>query len=335
MYGNIPKEVDSMKKKFLWAIAACGIALALSGCGGGDKNAAPQKPKPTPTATAKIGEQTVKIYEYKGADLSGMDGKYSRDVVYLKGAVYFTAKDKEGKAENALYEARLKDETIKTLYKVSEAGKRNYSVFTDGSNIYFHAEKNAFRQFSYYDGSVIRECANPRDPGSAVRGFGYNSKTVYELNHKGLTLQTTDKGKFTQKGNVLVSAADVSRVIQADSIDSDFNGVYLKGVFPTKGRMMRTVVGYSTTGVQGKTYIGYDVGYTDPAGSCVVTDDYVVFGGGKAENGKYPYKVYNKTSGKLLGEFALDFAATSMGLLDDDDIIILSATTHKLYRMEL
>lgn len=324
-----------MKKKILWAVAACGIALALSGCGGGDKKSEPAKPKPTPTATAQMGQQTINIYEYKGADLSGMDGKYGQDVVYLKGSVYFTAKDKEGKSENALYEAELKDETVKVLYKVSAAGKRNYSVFTDGRVIYFHAENGAFRKFSYYDGSVIKDCANPQDPGAAVRGFGYNNNTVYELNSKGLTLQTTDKGKFTQKGNVLVPAADVSRVIRADSIDAEFNGVFLKGISPKKGVAMSTVVGYSTTGVEGKTYLGYDVGYTNPAGSSVVTDHYVVFGGGKAENGKYPYKVYNKTSGKVVGEFKLDFVATSMGFLDDDDIIILSATTNKLYRMEL
>ena len=321
-----------------WALATALAALCLSGCGGGggDKGAEKAAPKAEPTMTAACGNKTVRIYEYKGADLSGMDGKYGNDIVTYRKGIYFIAKNNgSGTEDFYLYGLKTDGETVTELKQLAPAYKQKLPVFTDGTDLYFYQKDGSRGAFSSYNGTSVKKAGNLSDQGQIIRGAADRRDYVYQLDSKELTLQKSQHGRFTKEGNLSISAPSLRHVIHAEAIRADQMSIYVKGTASAGGKQVTAVAEFSTQGHQKYLFQGYDIGYMDGYGGTAITSDYVVFATGHGTDGKYPYKVYDKMNGKVIGEFTLDFAGTRMDTLDKNQILILSATTNKLYRMEL
>ncbi len=326
-----------MKKEMGWTLAALLAALCLSGCGGGsDKGGEKAAPKAEPTMTAACGNKTVRIYEYKGADLSGMDGAYGNDIVMYRKGIYFVAKNNgSGTEDFYLYSLKTDGETVTEMKQLAPAYKPKLSVFTDGTDLYFYQKDGSRAAFSLYNGTSVKKAGNLSDRGDTIRGAADRREYVYQLDGKELTLQKSEHGRFTKEGNLSISSQSLRHVIRASAIRASQMSIYVKGTASADGKQVTAVAEFSTQGRQKYLYRGYDIGYSDGYGGTAITSDYIVFATGHAKDGKYPYKVYDKMNGKVIGEFTLDFAGTRMDTLDKNQILILSATTNKLYRMEL
>ncbi len=345
-----------MKKKILLALAAAGTALVLSGCGGsggggGGSSLPESKPRTdTPAAmTVKYGDRTAYFYEYKDVDLSPAKGQHFRTGMVKQGeSLYFVMRDPDAeRLDFALYEVKIQKETAKDLKKlVPIAGAE--PVYGDGKNVYF-AEKyqeNGKNKYilSYYDGTEVKRGPDPKDTGTSKR-WRAKDGYLYELESFGkdasLDLVKAENGTFKVEKKDLISAADLNKEIYTYNIRADEKGIYAGGLLLKDGKKAtneqgKELAAMSIFDTNGKLQRTLSPGYMNGARTAV-SDHFVVFADSyykKQDNKKiFEYTVYDKSNGKELGRFGLEFLTHAMVGADGDSIYLIGNS--KLYRMDL
>ncbi len=348
-----------MKKKILLALAAAGTVFLFSGCGGsggagggGGSSLPESKPRTdTPAAmTVKYGDRTAYFYEYKDVDLSAAKGQHFRPGLVKQGeSLYFVMRDPDAeRLDFALYEVKIQKETGKDCKKlVTIAGAE--PVYGDGKNVYFSEkyQENGKNKYilSYYDGTAVKRGPNPEDTGERTRWYAGKDGYLYELVYGGkdsfVNLVKAENGTFKQEKKELLSATALNKDIYTYDIRADAQGIYAGGILLKDGKEAtneqgKKMAAMSIFDTQGKLQRTLSPGYMNGARTAV-SDHFVVFANSyytKQDNKKlYEYTIYDKSNGKELGRFGLEFLTYAMVGADGDSIYLIG--NQKLYRMDL
>ena len=344
-----------MKKKILLALAAAGTALVLSGCGGsggsgGGSGLPESKPRTdTPaTMTVKYGDRTAYFYEYKDVDLSAAKGQHFRSGPIKQGdSLYFVMRDPDTERLSfALYEVKIQKETGKDCKKLAPTGAQ--PVYGDGKNVYFAQkyQENGKDKYilSYYDGTEVKRGPNPEDTGERKRWRakdGYLYELVSFGKDSSVNLVKAENGTFKMEKKEFISAADLNKEIYTYHIRADEKGLYAGGTLLKDGKEAtneqgKKLAAMSLFDANGKYQRTLSPGYMNGA-QTAVSDHFVVFADSyyrKQDNKKiFEYTIYDKSNGKELGRFGLEFLTHAMVGADGDSIYLIGNS--KLYRMDL
>ena len=318
----------NLKGKILSAAAAGLLAASLlTGCGGGGGNSsgggAPkvETPKTAPTMTFKFGAHEAKVYELTGLDLR--DRINTWDLGVLNGDVYFQC----GRKPPHMGKVTLNGETISDFADLGETDE-NHTIAMNDKVVLWKGQKDAL---VVYDGKTTK--VGGRWPGQLLAKVGggiSGREEFYFLGGKALK-----KGKLKDASfkDVEVIVQDLTKAspdfknAQFYPVASDRDEIFVRTILqkPGQNKKVPVLVAFDKKGKELRRYEGME-GSRKGFG---VTDRYVIFAD---PNGNF--RVFEKKSGKKLGEGKITFGVFALATVKGNSIIAYDESGKKLYRIE-
>lgn len=300
----------------------------LAGCGGGGGNGTPEGPKQTkvaPTETFKYGNHEAKVYELTGFDLKEKINTFSLAV--LEKEIFFQC----GKKPLHMGKVTLNenDATIADFVDLGECGDNNSIAANDKVAMW----QGPSSKMVTYDGKQAN--INGRWPGQIItktgRGGIAGREEFYYLSGKSLNFAKIKDGTIKDNKEIVKNLNTVSpdfQRVQFFPVSSDETGIYLRCIMnpPGDNRRIPVLVAFDKDGKELHRYEGVPGGRRD----FCVTDKYVVYGDNDGN-----IRVYDKKSGKLIGDANVTFRPFALCTIKNNEILIYDDINKTLYRVEL
>ena len=318
----------NLKGKLLSAAAAGLLAVSLlAGCGGGGGNSsgsgAPkvETPKSTPTMTFKFGSHEAKVYELAGVDLR--DRINTWELAVLGNDVYFQC----GRKPPHMGKVTMKGETISDFADIGETGDGHTLAMND--KVVLWEGKN--HALVVYDGKT--EKTGGRWPGQLLAkvGGGISGRDdFYFLSGKSLKEGKLKDGSIKDVKEIVPNLTTISpdfKNAQFFPVASDKDEIFIRTVLqkPGQNKKIPVLVAFDKKGKELRRYEGME---GSRKGFCV-TDKYVIFVDPEGN-----FRVFEKKSGKKLGEGKITFGAFALCTVKGNSVIAYDESSKKLYRID-
>lgn len=330
-----------MKKKWMVALASAALAaLVLTGCGGGTGTKKPKTDTP-PTATAQLGNQTVNLYEYTGESLKGKVTAFPHILVdgdHLYVHYMGPLPEDNSKHVRTVNQILVDHETVKEVKTLPGNVNLDRPFFISNHDLYMtHIGKD---WTAWWDG---KELHTARDAMPSAFGTGVDSKVYYwgdGKKSKEVGIHQADIVNAEIKNDNLVlsiSYKDIfgsedqnKREYEFSRIRADKDGFYIE----MRKMVNKVANGYKLYAYdnQGKPYCTVE-NFDKNASVYAITENYIVAAKENSNGGLY--KVYEKKTGKDLGEFEMPAIPYIMDGGNGDSVMIFSKKEQKMYRMDL
>ena len=333
----------TLTKRIVAGLAAGMLSASLLvGCGGGSgggsgapkndppKAAAPAKPAraavaTAPTMTFKFGNEEAKVYELTGVDLKKKirTGK----IVKMGDDIFFHTDTVGEEKETHINKVTVKGETISGLADLGMSGDID-ELATNGKTVLWQTSRKEVPKDSLaiYDGKERN--IGGKWPGS-IMGDPETGEFVVV---RGTLIKTAKLENGEMK--------DVKTIIQDyRKTFPEFNMAILKPVCVDKGEMyLRTFLkkeGEKNTtpylvvfDKEGKELRRYE-GVKELPRGWAVTENYVIHTGSKGD-----IRVFDKKSGKVLGDAKIEMRPFELWTATGNDVIVYDDRADKLYRID-
>ena len=335
----------TLAKRVLAGLAAGLLSASLLvGCGGDGKSGgsgAPQNPPKTeaklnvpsrapvatpPTMTFKFGETEAKVYELTGVDLKKVIR--TGGIVKLGDDVFFHTDTSGEDKESHINKVTVKGETLSNLADLGMSGDID-ELATNGKTVLWQTSRKEVEKDSIaiYDGK--ERTIGGKWPGS-IMGDPETGEFVVIRGHK-LKIAKLENGEMK----------DVKTLIEDYSKTSpDFKMVIFKPVCVSKGEIFIRYYAPKKEGEKDHTpmLIAFDKegkelrryeGIKELARGWAVTENYVIHTGSKGD-----FRVYERQSGKLLGDAKIEMRPFALWTATGNDVIVYDDRAKKLYRID-
>ncbi len=285
-----------------------------------------RKPVATsPAFTFKFGEVSGNAYELKGLNFSGKDGgpkARTGALAYMQNAIYLYKDSQPPK----LLKVNLKDESLSDPTEIGDGNAIN-SLTSNGKVVIF---KNADKKLAVYDGtktSVGENVPGIIPVGCVSDGEFYSQKgstvkaskledTAFIGEHDLFNLDDNPQLKDMKLGLFCI---DGGEIFMLGKVKETVNGHNLDGVSQS------TMVAVNHQGQEVCRYTGFGSSSRDWA----ITTNYVI-----ATDSTGQFRVFGRSNGQILGEFATDVTPLVMNTVTGNDVIVYDEKTDKLYRFD-
>ena len=318
----------NLKRKLLSAAAAGLLAVSLlAGCGGGGGNSggsgAPkvETPKTAPTMTFKFGSHEAKVYELTGVDLRNNINTWELGV--LGNDVYFQC----GRKPPHMGKVTMKGETISDFTDLGETDD-NHTIAMNDKVVLWKGPKDAL---VVYDGKTTK--VGGKWPGQLLAKVGggiSGREEFYFLGGKKLKMGKLKDGSIKDVQEIIPDLTATSpdfKNAQFYPVASDKDEIFVRSILqkPGQNKKVPVLVAFDKKGKELRRYEGME---GSRKGFCV-TDKYVIF---IDPDGNF--RVFEKKSGKKLGEGKITFGVFALATVKGNSIIAYDESAKKLYRID-
>ncbi len=274
-----------------------------------------------PTFTFKFGDVEAKGYELPGVDLTGKDDKNNKirssAVAVMNGDLYFYL---DSKPVMSLAKVKLDGETIADLTTVSDGYAIN-ELTTDGNVVIF---KDHDKVLNVYDGKELKkgEKCHKFNP-LAVPG----TNDIYYMQGNKIKAATLEGANLTNDREIVDLEQfknDSGLSFGLFAVDGDV--FFLRSEIKKEKGRMPILIAMSKEGKEICRFEGLDELPRD----CAITTNYVIHCGSKGN-----FRVYDKASGKLLGDAHVDdIRPFVLYTIKGNDVLVLDDRSNKFYRID-
>ncbi len=318
----------NLKGKIISAAAAGLLAVSLiAGCGGGGGNSsgsgAPkvEAPKSAPTMTFKFGSHEAKVYELAGVDLRNNINTW--ELAVLGNDVYFQC----GRKPPHMGKVTMKGETISDFTDLGETDD-NHTLAMNDQVVLWTGTKDAL---VVYDGKTTK--VGGKWPGQLLAkvGGGISGRDdFYFLSGRSLKMGKLKDGSITDVKEIVPNLTNISpdfKGAQFFPVASEKDDIYVRTILQKAGENKRipVLVAFDKKGKELRRYEGMA---GSRKGFCV-TDKYVIFAD---QDGNI--RVFEKKSGKSLGDVKITFGVFALATVKSNSIIAYDDSGKKLYRID-
>lgn len=329
----------SFSRLAIGTIIGCMALTLCTGCpGGGGESGTPgaggtggsvavpeRAPVATePTLTFNFGKTEAKVYELTGLDLSGKDkekGCKARTgrIAAMQNAVYFYKDDKP----IHMMKAAINGETISDLTDVGE-GKAIYALACNGKAVLFRNQEN---KMQVYDGEKLAtggEWTSENMIGAPNGGEFYwlHSHTLKAATLEGTAL-TNERDVFDM--DTIENMKDGSWAPETVIGDTIYLSSRIKKEIDGKKKDVATLIAVDK---QGKELLRFE-GYGDMPRDWAITDNYVIASASKGQ-----FRVFDRASGKVLGEAEIAMRPFALCTLKGNDVLVFDDRARKIFRID-
>lgn len=312
-------------------------AALLTGCDGGGTAAQNDPPKietparaaveTTPTMTFTFGSTEAKVYELTGVDLKNSirTGKLAA----LGGEIFFhTDSSKSEDQMQHVNKIIIKNETIADLTDLGPSGDIN-EMATNGREVIWQSNRKATEKdkIVIYDGKEAKVAG--KWSGKPIGDPETGNYFVY-WGHE-LREQKLENGEWKEIRKVIEDTSKLDKAFE----DVSFNPVsvvkgeiYMRYVLPKKGDETNDTPMLAAFSKDGELLRTYE-GLKELPRGWAVTENYVIATASKGE-----IRVYERQSGKLLGDAKIEMRPFALWTLKGNDVIVYDDRERKLYRID-
>lgn len=273
-----------------------------------------------PTFTFTFGDKEAKGFELPGVDLTGKEDANkvrTSSLAIMKGDAYFYL---DTKPKISLAKVRLDGETISDLTIVGDGYAIN-ELTTNGDVVLF---KDKDKILNVYDGKELKkgEKCHLFNPYVAP-----GSKDVYYMQGHKLKKATLDGVKITGDQDVVdFEQFEKENGLSVSLFSIEGGVIFLRSEIKKDGKRIPLLLAMNQDGNPICRFEGLDELPRDWA----VTNNYVIHSGSKGN-----FRIYDKASGKLLGDAHVDnIHPFVLQTMQGNDVMVYDDRDHKLYRID-
>ncbi|MBP5199425.1 MAG: hypothetical protein J6Z82_02075 [Schwartzia sp.] len=339
-----------MQKRTLAKRIAAGLltglvsASLLAGCGGGGgkpsggSGAANNPPKievparapvsTAPTMTFKFGETEAKVYELKGVDLKNIIR--TNRLVMLGDDIFFHTDTKHYEDQlQHVNKVTVKNETISNLVDLGPSGDI-HEMTTNGKIVVWQSNRKATEK----DKLIIYDGKEPQVAGkwSGSPEGDPDSDNFYVLWGHELREQKLENGEWKIVKKLIEDYQKLGKDFEHAAFKPvcvNKGEIYIRYFIPKKDGEKGDTPMLAAFSKDGKLLRTYE-GVKELPRGWAVTENYVIHTGSKGA-----FRVYEKQSGKLLGEATVDnLRPFVLWTAKGNDVILYDDRAKKLYRVD-
>ncbi|MCR5660595.1 MAG: hypothetical protein K6G50_00505 [bacterium] len=274
-----------------------------------------------PSFTFKAGDKEVKGYELKGVDLTGDEDKNHKirtgAVAAMNDQAFFYV---DSEPQISLAKVKINGETISDFeivsdgYAISElCGNGNVVVFRDKD-----------RNLAIYNG---RGDLNKGGECSISDFFGVpGSNEFYYMDGHELKAANLEGTALANERVVIdLEPFENANNLSVELLAVDGDVIYLVSEIEKENGRTPILLAIDKEGKEIRRFEGLEESPRDWA----VTNNYVIH---SAKTGNF--RIYDKASGKLLGDAHADMRPFTMQTINGNDVLVFDDRAHKLYRID-
>ena len=274
-----------------------------------------------PSFTFKVGDKEIKGYELKGVELTGDDDKNHKirtgAVATMNDEAFFYV---DSEPTLSLAKVKINGETISDFAIVSDG----YSIdeLCGNGNVIVFRDKD--RNLAIYNG---RGELNKGGESSISSLFGFpDSNEFYYMDGHELKAANLE-GTALASERVIINLEPFENAnnLSVELLAAEGDTIYLVSEVKNDNGYTPILLAIDKEGKELRRFEGLE---ESPRG-WAITNNYVIH---SASDGTF--RVYDKTSGKLLGDAHADLRPFTMTTIKGNDVLVFDDRAHKLYRID-
>ncbi len=274
-----------------------------------------------PSFTFKVGDKEVKGYELKGVDLTGDEDKNHKirtgAVATMNDQAFFYV---DSEPQMSLAKVKINGETISDFEIVSDG----YSIdeLCGNGNVIVFRDKD--RNLAIYNG---RGELNKGGESSISSFFGVpDSNEFYYMDGHELKAANLE-GTALASERVIINLEPFENAnnLSVELLAVEGDVIYLVSEIEKDNKNIPILLALDKEGKELRRFEGLE---ESPRG-WAITDNYVIH---SASPGNF--RVYDKASGKLLGDAHAELRPFTMQAIKGNDVLVFDDRAHKLYRID-